>query len=155
MPAAGRRSDRGRGPWHRPGGPGTAGHRVRGGASEEHFTTTGNDWDVEERARTELDRLGLPGRRVLPASAHAERGQVVSLGPAAQLLKQPDVLLLDEPTNNLDLIGIGQLKSALNAYQGAFVVVSHDERFLAGIGVDRWLRLSDGKLRETGAPDGD
>ncbi|MGV9313655.1 hypothetical protein ACWDR0_15920, partial [Streptomyces sp. NPDC003691] len=35
----------------------------------------------------------------------------------------------------------------------AFVVVSHDERFLARIGVDRWLRLADGELTETGAPE--
>jgi ATPase subunit of ABC transporter with duplicated ATPase domains len=66
----------------------------------------------------------------------------------------PQLLLLDEPTNNLDLVSVGQLESALNAYEGAFVVVSHDERFLAEIGVNRWLRLSDGRLQETGAPDG-
>ncbi|MCO5994897.1 ribosomal protection-like ABC-F family protein [Actinoallomurus rhizosphaericola] len=64
----------------------------------------------------------------------------------------PQLLLLDEPTNNLDLVSVGQLESALNAYEGAFVVVSHDERFLAEIGVSRWLRLSDGRLLETGAP---
>ncbi|MFJ9950710.1 ribosomal protection-like ABC-F family protein [Kitasatospora sp. NPDC091207] len=64
----------------------------------------------------------------------------------------PQLLLLDEPTNNLDLVSAGQLESALNSYRGAFVVVSHDERFLAAIGVDRWLRLADGALRETGAP---
>ncbi|MEV5387303.1 ribosomal protection-like ABC-F family protein [Streptomyces sp. NPDC052721] len=64
----------------------------------------------------------------------------------------PHLLLLDEPTNNLDLVSAGQLESALNSYQGAFIVVSHDERFLAAIGVNRWLRLADGKLLETGAP---
>ncbi|MFB7126063.1 MULTISPECIES: ribosomal protection-like ABC-F family protein [unclassified Kitasatospora] len=64
----------------------------------------------------------------------------------------PQLLLLDEPTNNLDLVSAGQLESALNSYQGAFLVVSHDERFLAEIGVNRWLRLADGTLRETGAP---
>ncbi|MCO5969999.1 ribosomal protection-like ABC-F family protein [Actinoallomurus soli] len=64
----------------------------------------------------------------------------------------PQLLLLDEPTNNLDLVSVGRLESALNAYEGAFVVVSHDERFLAEIGVSRWLRLSDGRLLETGAP---
>ncbi|BBZ59055.1 ABC-F family ATP-binding cassette domain-containing protein [Mycolicibacterium monacense] len=60
----------------------------------------------------------------------------------------PQLLLLDEPTNNLDLVSVGQLESALDAYRGAFVVVSHDERFLAQIGVDRWLRLADGVLVE-------
>jgi ATPase subunit of ABC transporter with duplicated ATPase domains len=33
----------------------------------------------------------------------------------------------------------------VNAYQGAFVVVSHDDRFLTEVGVQRWLRLSDGR----------
>ncbi|GAA3084163.1 ABC-F family ATP-binding cassette domain-containing protein [Streptomyces roseofulvus] len=64
----------------------------------------------------------------------------------------PQLLLLDEPTNNLDLVSVGQLESALESYRGAFLVVSHDERFLAGIGVNRWLRLEDGTLRTTGAP---
>jgi ATPase subunit of ABC transporter with duplicated ATPase domains len=65
----------------------------------------------------------------------------------------PHLLLLDEPTNNLDLVSAGQLEGALNSYQGAFVVVSHDERFLREIGVNRWLRLADGELKETGAPE--
>ena len=64
----------------------------------------------------------------------------------------PQLLLLDEPTNNLDLGSVAQLEGALNAYRGAFVVVSHDERFLAAIGIDRWLHLGGGRLLETGPP---
>jgi ATPase subunit of ABC transporter with duplicated ATPase domains len=66
----------------------------------------------------------------------------------------PRLLLLDEPTNNLDLPSVEQLTSALNAYRGAFVVVSHDDRFLVEVGVHRWLRLADGRLTETGPPAG-
>ena len=65
----------------------------------------------------------------------------------------PQLLLLDEPTNNLDLDSVGQLETALAAYRGAFVVVSHDQRFLDAIGVTRWLRLADGRLTETAAPE--
>ncbi|KGI69389.1 ATP-binding cassette domain-containing protein [Mycolicibacterium rufum] len=59
----------------------------------------------------------------------------------------PQLLLLDEPTNNLDLVSVAQLEAALAAYRGAFVVVSHDDAFLSGIGVDRTLRIEDGELR--------
>ena len=54
----------------------------------------------------------------------------------------PQLLLLDEPTNNLDLAGLTQLESALAAYRGAFVVVSHDPVFLGRIGVQREIRLA-------------
>ncbi|WP_299954133.1 ATP-binding cassette domain-containing protein [uncultured Modestobacter sp.] len=64
----------------------------------------------------------------------------------------PQLLLLDEPTNNLDLVSVGQLVGALAAYRGAFVVVSHDDRFLAELGITRRLHLSAGHLQEVAAP---
>jgi ATPase subunit of ABC transporter with duplicated ATPase domains len=60
----------------------------------------------------------------------------------------PQLLLLDEPTNNLDLVSVEQLTNALHAYRGAFVIVSHDDRFLTDIGVARRLRLADGALTD-------
>jgi ATPase subunit of ABC transporter with duplicated ATPase domains len=53
----------------------------------------------------------------------------------------PDLLLLDEPTNNLDLNSVQKLASVLNRYQGALIVVSHDERFLKDVGVSRTVEL--------------
>ncbi len=62
----------------------------------------------------------------------------------------PRLLLLDEPTNSLDLASVRRLTEALEAYQGALIVASHDVPFLESIGITRWLRL-DGGLRDTTA----
>jgi ATPase subunit of ABC transporter with duplicated ATPase domains len=52
-------------------------------------------------------------------------------------MRPPQLLILDEPTNHLDLDAISAVESALAAYDGALVVVSHDADFLAAIGVQR------------------
>ncbi|MFE4260814.1 ABC-F family ATP-binding cassette domain-containing protein [Streptomyces sp. NPDC056883] len=71
---------------------------------------------------------------------------------AALLLAEPapQLLMLDEPTNNLDLASVRQLTDALDSYEGALVVASHDVPFLESIGITRWLLLDDG-LRPTTA----
>ncbi|MEV6038821.1 ABC-F family ATP-binding cassette domain-containing protein [Nonomuraea sp. NPDC052116] len=116
-----------------------------GDASEEHFTTIGNDWDIEERTRAQLDRLGL-GDLVFDRTLRTlSGGQVVSLGLAAQLLRRPDVLLLDEPTNNLDLAARRRLYDVLGDWNGCLLVVSHDRALLDRM--DRIAELDRGEVR--------
>ncbi|CDO32535.1 ABC-F family ATP-binding cassette domain-containing protein [Mycolicibacterium porcinum] len=101
-----------------------------GDASDEVFTTIGEDWDIEERSRAQLDRLGLDGLALDRRLGTLSGGEVVSLGLAAQLLKRPSVLLLDEPTNNLDSDARHRLYGALDSYTGCLLVVSHDRVLL-------------------------
>jgi len=56
----------------------------------------------------------------------------------------PPLLILDEPTNHLDLESIAAVEAGLAAYDGALLVVSHDESFLAHIGVGRRILLRSG-----------
>ncbi|SEG10615.1 ATPase components of ABC transporters with duplicated ATPase domains [Actinacidiphila yanglinensis] len=116
-----------------------------GDVSEEHFTTIGDDWDVEERTRAQLDRLGLAGLALDRTLSTLSGGQVVSLGLAAQLLKRPDVLLLDEPTNNLDLDARHQLYDVLEEWNGCLLLVSHDRALLDRM--ERIAELDRGELR--------
>ena len=102
----------------------------------------------ETRRMHLLARFLFRGDRVHMPVAALSGGERLRATLACVLFAEPapQLLLLDEPTNNLDLVSVGQLQAALNAYRGAFIVVSHDERFLAEIGVQRTLRLSAGRL---------
>jgi ATPase subunit of ABC transporter with duplicated ATPase domains len=61
--------------------------------------------------------------------------------------------VLDEPTNDLDLHTVDQLVSALSAYRGGLLVVSHDEAFLQRLGITTWLVLDrDGGLGDAPPP---
>ncbi|MFI2651945.1 ribosomal protection-like ABC-F family protein [Micromonospora fulviviridis] len=121
-------------------------HAIEAGdAREEHFTTVGDDWDVEERSRAELDRLGLGDVPLDRRLDTLSGGQVVSLGLAAQLLRRPDVLLLDEPTNNLDLEARQRLYAVLQEWSGCLLLVSHDRALLDRM--DRIAELDRGQVR--------
>ena len=55
--------------------------------------------------------------------------------------RPPQLLILDEPTNHLDLESLTAVERAVAAYDGALVIVSHDEDFLKGVGIQRRLSL--------------
>ncbi|ANH94410.1 ABC-F family ATP-binding cassette domain-containing protein [Streptomyces sp. NPDC057197] len=106
-------------------------HAIEAGdASEEHFETVGDDWDVEERALAALGELGLGHLGLDRTVAEVSGGESVLLRLAALLLRRPEVLLLDEPTNNLDLYARRRLYAAVSAWPGVLVVVSHDRGLL-------------------------
>ncbi|MFD9603743.1 ribosomal protection-like ABC-F family protein [Streptomyces sp. NPDC059970] len=116
-----------------------------GDVDEKHFTTIGDDWDIEERTRAQLDRLGLADLTLDRSLSTLSGGQVISLGLAAQLLKRPDVLLLDEPTNNLDLDARHKLYDVLEDFNGCLLLVSHDRALLDRM--ERIAELDRGELR--------
>ncbi|WP_329066050.1 ribosomal protection-like ABC-F family protein [Amycolatopsis sp. NBC_01480] len=116
-----------------------------GDVAEEHFTAIGTDWDIEERTHAQLDRLGLGAVALDRRLSTLSGGQIVSLGLAAQLLRNPDVLLLDEPTNNLDLEARHRLYGALEDWHGCLLLVSHDRALLDRM--DRIAELNGGEIR--------
>ena len=74
---------------------------------------------------------GEARRRARPAELSGGEARRAALARA--LVAEPDVLLLDEPTNHLDLPTIEWLEEKLSAWKGAYVLVSHDRRFLANL----------------------
>ena len=78
-------------------------------------------------AEAALHTLGLTGAEN-PASLSG--GEARRAAIARALASSPDVLLLDEPTNHLDLPAIEWLERELGAQKAAFVLISHDRRFL-------------------------
>ncbi len=120
----------------------------RGDASEHVFAAIGDDWDVEDRSRAQLDRLGLGDVTLDRTLRTLSGGEVVTLGLAAQLLRRPDALLLDEPTNNLDAAARRRLYQAIDDWRGTLLVVSHDRALLDR--VDRIAELHPGEVRTFG-----
>jgi ATPase subunit of ABC transporter with duplicated ATPase domains len=84
------------------------------------------------------------GSKGLPSYAHELRicdlsgGQKARVAFAAIAAMQPHVMLLDEPTNHLDIESIDALISAINAFDGGVVAISHDRRLLQRTNCQLW-----------------
>ncbi|NNN29469.1 ABC-F family ATP-binding cassette domain-containing protein [Streptomyces sp. S3(2020)] len=105
---------------------------------------------TNNRVRARLARFLFRGARADQRAATLSGGERFRAALAALMLAEPapQLLMLDEPTNNLDMASVRQLTTALESYEGALIVASHDLPFLESIGITRWLLL-DGELRET------
>ena len=70
-------------------------------------------------------------------------GQMLRAGLACTVggSTPPSLLILDEPTNHLDIASIEAVEAGLRAYDGALLVVSHDEAFLKAKNITRKLEL--------------
>lgn len=90
----------------------------------------------EQELRTFLGGFGFSGIRVNEKIHHFSGGEKSRLALALIVWQRPNLLLLDEPTNHLDLDMRHALSMALQEYQGAMVLVSHD-RFLVRTTVDQ------------------
>jgi ATPase subunit of ABC transporter with duplicated ATPase domains len=71
-------------------------------------------------------------------------GEKTRLALASLVVSAANVLLLDEPTNNLDPASREEILAALRGYQGAVVLVSHDEGAVSALDPERVLLLPDG-----------
>jgi ATPase subunit of ABC transporter with duplicated ATPase domains len=96
----------------------------------------------ETACRASLARFMFRADAALRTVGSLSGGQLLRAALACVLGAQPpQLLILDEPTNNLDLDSVAAVEAGLRGYDGALLVVSHDEAFLDAIGITRRLEL--------------
>ena len=97
----------------------------------------------ENACRAALARFMFRADAALQVVGTLSGGQILRAGLACVLggAAPPPLLILDEPTNHLDIDSIEAVEAGLQAYDGAVLIVSHDETFLRNVGVTRWFQL--------------
>jgi len=93
---------------------------------------------------TLIQRLASDPKRLLQSSVPSP-GEIRKLLIALGLLKKPSLIILDEPSNHMDLISIEALETALDAYCGALLIISHDRVFLDKLTQIYWTFTEDDK----------
>ncbi|MEO7124976.1 MAG: ABC-F family ATP-binding cassette domain-containing protein [Nakamurella sp.] len=98
--------------------------------------------------RTLLAKFGLKADHVLRPAGELSPGERTRAGLALLQGRGVNVLVLDEPTNHLDLAAIEQLERALETYEGALLLVTHDRRMLSTVRLDRRWHVENGVVTE-------
>jgi ATPase subunit of ABC transporter with duplicated ATPase domains len=103
------------------------------------------DLSVAE-VRTLLAKFGLKADHVGRPVDELSPGERTRAGLALLQATGVNLLVLDEPTNHLDLAAIEQLEQALESYQGALLLVTHDRRMLENVQTDRHWSVDAGRV---------
>ncbi|MBO0440771.1 hypothetical protein DOK67_0000630 [Enterococcus sp. DIV0212c] len=90
-------------------------------------------YQVENDISKAVTGLGISDGDAEQTLSALNRGDQIKVILAKLLLEKPSVLILDEPTNYLDQEHIEWLTDYLNAFENAFIIVSHDTTFLSNI----------------------
>ncbi|WP_071287354.1 ribosomal protection-like ABC-F family protein [Mycolicibacterium llatzerense] len=110
---------------------------------EQHVPT----WPTAD-VRTLLAKFGLRADHVERTVDELSPGERTRAGLALLQARGTNVLVLDEPTNHLDLAAIEQLEEALESYDGALLLVTHDRRMLQNVRLDRSWLVDNGRVAE-------
>jgi len=98
-----------------------------------------------EKLRTQLGGFGFSAEKAKTKVANLSGGERARLMLALATLDRPNLLILDEPTNHLDIDARNELLNALNDFEGAVVLVSHDRRLLDAT-ANRLMLVSGGRV---------
>ena len=104
-------------------------------------------WSTAD-VRTLLAKFGLRADHVEREVEELSPGERTRAGLALLQACGTNVLVLDEPTNHLDLAAIEQLEQALETYDGALLLVTHDRRMLQNVRLDRLWTVDSGRVAE-------
>ena len=99
----------------------------------------------ESALRAQLGAFGLEGDKAVTPVSVLSGGEKARLALALATHAAPHVLILDEPTNHLDMDARDALVRALNDWQGALILISHDSRFV-DLTADRLWLVADGTV---------
>ncbi len=100
---------------------------------------------TEQSVKNFLGGFGFRGEKADTAIAPFSGGEKARLALALIVYQKPDLLLLDEPTNHLDLNMRDAISFALQSYEGAVILVSHDKHMLNSV-IDEMVYIDQGQI---------